>query len=199
MKVFSVGKARPVVFALGSYLPAVTKAVEELDGMGFAKRLHEKDPTLWKGESEATANSLGWLDAPAAMQGQIEEITAFSDEIKGAGFASVVLLGMGGSSLAPEVMRRTYGPEPGYPTFTVLDSTDPAAIGRIAGSVDPAKTLFIVSSKSGTTIEPLSLFEYFFKLVSASKASAPQTPGDNFIAITDPGSPLEALATAGLR
>jgi transaldolase/glucose-6-phosphate isomerase len=120
----------------------------------------------------------------------VAEIEEFAAEIKSEGFPHTVLLGMGGSSLAPEVFQRVFGNAPGHPELIVLDSTHPGAVAAIEARIDPQRTLFLVSSKSGTTIEPLSFFHYFWDRVSAHTI----TPGRNFAAITDPGSFLGGLA-----
>jgi glucose-6-phosphate isomerase len=151
-----------------------------------AERLREADATLWgpPGTPEVS-NRLGWLTIAGRMLSQLDDVLAFAGEIRDAGFSDVVLLGMGGSSLAPEVLRRCFGSAEGHPTLHVLDSTDAAWIEATQERVDLARTLFAVSSKSGGTIEPLSLFAHFFSLVP---------DGGSFIAITDPGSGLERLA-----
>lgn len=144
------------------------------------------DPTLWAPEgTPEVANRLGWLTIAERMLGQAQEIQAFADGVRDDGLRDVVLLGMGGSSLAPEVLRRTFGSAAGRPTLHVLDSTDAATIRSVQRRIDPARTLFLVSSKSGGTIEPLSLFAHFWSL---------RSEGANFAAITDPGSGLEKLA-----
>ena len=120
-----------------------------------------------------------------------DALRAFAAEVKEAGFRRAVLLGMGGSSLAPEVFQRTFGPAPGHPDLVVLDTTDPAAILAVERDLDLARTLFIVSSKSGTTTETSALCRYFFDKVRAVKGPR---AGENFVAITDPGTPLERLA-----
>ncbi len=187
--------------SLGDYLGSYELLLGELEGKGFSRRLAEKDPLLWSDTPEAVAmipNALGWYDVPAEMYKVIGELEAFAAEVKEAGFVKVVLLGMGGSSLAPIVLAETFGAADGltpasggYPELIVLDSTDPAAIKRVAEDIDPAKTLFIVASKSGTTVEPLSFFEYFHDIVSKVKGAS---AGENFIAITDPGSYLAELS-----
>ncbi len=194
MQIYSVGKESPVTFSLGEYMYKVEKAVEELANTNFSTRLWNKDATLWKDDTssiELISNSLGWLDVAKEMSTHIDEITNFAAEVKGAGFRSVVLLGMGGSSLAPLVLKETFGDIDGAPYLTVLDSTDPSAVLRVDGDSDPETTLFIIASKSGSTIEPLSLFEYFYELVREIKG---ESVGENFVAITDPGSGLERLA-----
>jgi transaldolase / glucose-6-phosphate isomerase len=149
-------------------------------------RLRAEDPTLWApAGTPEVADRLGWLTIADRVLEQLGEVEDFAQQAAREDFADVVLLGMGGSSLAPEVLRRSFGATPGHPSLHVLDSTDAATIQRIQSSVEPRRTLFIVSSKSGGTIEPLSLFAHFWSLVGE---------GANFLAITDPGSGLEALA-----
>jgi glucose-6-phosphate isomerase len=144
------------------------------------------DPTLWApAGAPEVANRLGWLTIAERMLAQAEELRAFADRVRDDGIRDVVVLGMGGSSLAPEVLRRSFAPEPGRPRLHVLDSTDAAEVRTVGGQVDPAHTLFLVSSKSGGTIEPLSLFAHFWSLIE---------DGAHFAAITDPGSGLEKLA-----
>jgi transaldolase / glucose-6-phosphate isomerase len=151
-----------------------------------ARRLREGDATLWGPAGTAeVADRLGWLTIAERMLAVLEELEAFAEQVSREGYADVVLLGMGGSSLAPEVLRRSFGHRPDRPRLHVLDSTDAAAIRAVQGEIDSARTLFIVSSKSGGTIEPLSLFAHFWELAS---------DGRSFIAITDPGSGLEQLA-----
>ncbi len=177
----------------GIAVKAVKAALQELDEIGFSKRLLDKDPDLWKKTPKDRAiikNSLGWLDAPRFMAGRVNELKSFADEVSQAGFTNVVLLGMGGSSLAPLVLASAFGKTVGFPGLIVLDSTDPDAIRSVESAINPASTLFIVSSKSGTTIEPLSFFEHFFALVQKAKGL---DAGSNFIAITDPDTPLEGF------
>ncbi len=151
-----------------------------------AERVRAADPTLWgpPGTPEI-ADRLGWLTTAERMLEQMDSLSTFADRVRDDGISDVVLLGMGGSSLAPEVLRRSFGSRPGRPRLQVLDSTDAATVRSVQDSVDPARTLFLVSSKSGGTIEPLSLFAHFWALVG---------DGRNFAAITDPGSGLEKLA-----
>jgi glucose-6-phosphate isomerase len=165
---------------------AVDERVARAAEARVAQRLREGDATLWgpPGTPEV-ANRLGWLTIAERMLAEIDGVEAFAEEIREDGFRDVVLLGMGGSSLAPEVLRRSFGHRSARPLLHVLDSTDAATIRAVGAAVEPSRTLFIVSSKSGGTIEPLSLFAHFWSLVGA---------GRNFVAITDPGSGLEALA-----
>lgn len=154
------------------------------------QKLWKRDASLWTTEDEALW--LDWLTITEEQLKNIDSVKAFADEIKAAGFAHIVLLGMGGSSLCPEVMSMTFGHIAGYPDLRILDSTDPAQILALEKSVDLAKTLFIVSSKSGSTLEPNIYKQYFFKkvvdLVGKDKA------GKQFVAITDPGSKMQGVA-----
>ncbi len=186
--------AGPYSAALGGYREPVEERLRSLEEQGFARRLWAKDATIWKSdaqEQQAIKNRLGWLTATESMLEHCDRLRAFASEVRDAGFQRAVLLGMGGSSLAPEVFQRTFRPAPGHPGLTVLDTTDPAAILAVERELDLARTLFIVSSKSGTTAETLALYRYFFEKVRAVKG--PQA-GKSFVAITDPGTPLERLA-----
>ena len=154
-------------------------------------RIWKKDPKVWfDALRPEIADRLGWLGLPTALTARIDELREFASEVRDAGTAHVVLLGMGGSSLAPDVLARLFGPAPGFPSLAVLDSTHPEAVRAVEGSIDPTTTVFLVSSKSGTTTETLTLFRYFWNRVAGSTSA----PGRRFIAITDPGTPLEALA-----
>jgi transaldolase/glucose-6-phosphate isomerase len=165
---------------------AIADKLQSAHEIRVAERVREGDPTLWGPSGAAEiADRLGWLTTAERMLGQADSLTAFADKVRADGLRDVVLLGMGGSSLAPEVLRRSFGSQPGRPTLHVLDSTDAATVRAVQQSVDAKRTLFLVSSKSGGTIEPLSLFAHFWSLVG---------DGQNFAAITDPGSGLEKLA-----
>jgi glucose-6-phosphate isomerase len=146
----------------------------------LVERIWARDPTVWTGSDED--KWLGWLDEPKRMQERVGDVTAFAEEAR-ARFDTFVLLGMGGSSLAPEVLKRTFGSK----ELHVLDTTHPAMIRHAQELLDLEKTMFVVSSKSGTTIETRSHFDYFWELTGGD--------GDRFVAITDPGSELERLAT----
>jgi glucose-6-phosphate isomerase len=150
------------------------------------RRVREGDATLWgPAGAREISDRLGWLTIAEHGAEQLGELEAFAGQVREEGVRDVVLLGMGGSSLAPEVLRRSFAVREGYPQLHVLDSTDAATILRVGAEVDVERTLFIVSSKSGGTIEPLSLFAHFFALAG---------DGERFIAITDPGTDLEELA-----
>jgi transaldolase/glucose-6-phosphate isomerase len=159
---------------------------------GWTRRLWAKDASLWPG-GEA-GKWLGWLDAASGACVDLQQLKGLREQVKAAGYAHALLLGMGGSSLGPEVLARTFGAAAGFPELIILDSTDPAQVTRVAGEIDPARTLFIVSSKSGSTLEPDVLRRYFFDLVE--KALGKGKAGARFIAITDPGSKLEETARA---
>jgi len=190
---FRDGSTPRWTLALGSHVAAVEDRIRTWESSRFPVRLWEKDPGLWSTRPvPEIADRLGWLDLPERMEGVIGDLERFAEEIKSEGFTRVLLLGMGGSSLAPEVFARTFGAAPGFPDLAVLDSTHPAAVMGAALKFDPATTLFVVSSKSGTTLETLSLFRYFW---DASRVRL-EAPGRHFAAITDPGTPLQALATA---
>ena len=173
---------------------AVRVRLAHLEADGFAARLMRHDASLW-GDDPArravAANRLGWLDSPATMRPQTATLRAFADEVVAEGFRAVVLLGMGGSSLAPEVLRRTFGVATGHPDLTVLDNTSPAAIQDVLDHRDPTGTLFVVSSKSGTTVEVSSFERIAHAWVTAKRGAE---AGRSFAAITDPGTPLETLA-----
>lgn len=153
-------------------------------------RLWAGDASLWTGRDEA--RWLGWLrilDEPAVPPVSYSRLT---DEVRAAGFRQALLLGMGGSSLCPEVLRSTFGRVPGSPDLSVLDSTDPAQVGSARDRIDPARTLFIVSSKSGTTLESRTLMEFFYRLTSERVGAS--DAGRHWIAITDPGTDLASKA-----
>ncbi|MDB5576792.1 MAG: bifunctional transaldolase/phosoglucose isomerase [Bradyrhizobium sp.] len=157
---------------------------------GRIRRLWSGDASLWSGTDEG--KWLGWLNIVEQELADVGSLTAFAKDVKARGFADVVLLGMGGSSLGPEVFGHTFGPQAGWPHFHMLDSTDPAQIKTIDGAIDLGKTLFIVSSKSGSTLEPNIFLEYFLRRVT--KASGKDKAGKQFVAVTDPGSALDKQA-----
>jgi transaldolase/glucose-6-phosphate isomerase len=163
-------------------------AAEEWRSRGNVRKLWQRDKSLWTGADED--RWLGWLDAAGADQ--IKSYQAFAEEIRRERFADALLLGMGGSSLGPEVLATVFGQKPGFPRLRILDSTVPAQIKAIEGTLDLAKTLFIVSSKSGSTTEPNIFKDYFFKRVA--DAVGTDKAGRHFVAITDPGSSLEQSA-----
>ena len=173
-------------------LPAVEETLRFLEAHEFLDRLWVKDATLWKGDAATVRNRLGWLTSPTIMRSHAEDIRTFADEIRRLQYSQVVLLGMGGSSLTGEVLNETFGSKMGFPDMLLLDSTDPGAVKHVLDTVNLGRTLFVVSSKSGTTTETLAAYSFFRGQVEA--AASPR-PGMQFVAITDPGRPLDKLAT----
>ena len=171
---------------------AVKTAADDWRANGKVRRLWQRDASLWDGTDEA--EWLGWLGITEEQLGQHENLRKAAEDAKNGGFAHVLLLGMGGSSLCPEVLRMTYGKVAGFPELHVLDSTDPAQVQAFEKKIDVAKTLFIVSSKSGSTLEPNIFKQYFFEKVKQSLGA--EKAGSRFIAITDPGSKLQKVAEA---
>jgi len=169
---------------------AVAASLEEWRSSNKVQKLWARDASLWTGADEA--DWLGWLDIVEQQHTHREHLHAIAAEVRAAGFSHVLLLGMGGSSLCPEVLTKTLGKQPGFPELHVLDSTDPAQVKTYECKVDLATTLFVVSSKSGTTVEPNLFKQYFFERVKQSVGAA--TVGSHFIAITDPGSKLQQVA-----
>ncbi|TAK33887.1 MAG: glucose-6-phosphate isomerase [Chloroflexota bacterium] len=176
----------------GPDLLLVETALADLEQRDVVGRMWRKDHTVWKPDPTEITNRLGWVDVIDAMRGQVPELVGFARQVREAGFRHVVLLGMGGSSLGPEVLRQTFGSAASFPELMVLDSTVPAWVLAVQESIDPARTLFLVSSKSGGTIEVMSLYKYFRSLVE--QAVGRETFGQNFVAVTDPGTSLEKLA-----
>jgi transaldolase / glucose-6-phosphate isomerase len=168
----------------------VNATIADWQSGGKMQRLWQRDASLWTGDDEA--NWLGWLDITEEQIAHWVELRNLAKEIWSAGFTDVLLLGMGGSSLCPEVLRMTFGKTSGYPDLHVLDSTDPAQVKAFENKIDVAKTLFIVSSKSGSTLEPNIFKQYFFDLTA--KAVGANKAGTHFIAVTDPGSKMQKVA-----
>lgn len=157
----------------------------------FLARLQQGDWRLWSSEPiDEVADRLGWLHLPTSMQSEVGALEEFAAQARQAGIAQVLLLGMGGSSLAPEVFQATFGSRPGAPRVKTVDTTHPAAIELLSKDIDPKSTWVIVSSKSGTTLETASLHQYFWTLF----LQALSHPAEHFIAITDPGTELEEVA-----
>jgi transaldolase / glucose-6-phosphate isomerase len=169
---------------------AVKKNANEWRALGKISRLWQHDASLWTSDDES--NWLGWLGIAGEQLGHIGQLKAFAEEINSAGFRDILLLGMGGSSLCPEVLALTFGQVEGFPRLHVLDSTDPAQIKHIEEKIDIARTLFIVSSKSGSTLEPNIYKQYFFERAKQSVGAG--KAGSRFIAITDPGSKMQQVA-----
>jgi transaldolase/glucose-6-phosphate isomerase len=168
----------------------VAAARERAANEGWARRLWAGDAGLWTNADEASW--IGWLAAARGGAVDVAALEAFRGEVADAGFIHAVVLGMGGSSLGPEVLAETFGSRPEHPKLIVLDSTDPEQIARVEAEIDPARTLFIVSSKSGTTLEPNILEAHFHALVERQVGA--NAAGGHFVAVTDPGSSLDKLA-----
>ncbi len=183
-----------VRFAIGLGSPELKAAFEEEMEVwrkeGRIRRLWAGDKALWTGTDED--RWLGWLDIVPEELADIDRLQNFAGETKKRGFTDLVLLGMGGSSLGPEVLAESFGPQPAWPRFHMLDSTDPAQIRAIEEAIGLGTTLFIVSSKSGSTLEPNIFLDYFFERVGAVRGK--DKAGEQFIAVTDPGSSLERRA-----
>ena len=183
---------------LGPHQRAVTNALTRLARSNVMARIWDKDHTVWNDDPTEIADRLGWLTISRDMTEHVSDLRSFAEEVRNEGTRDVVLLGMGGSSLGPEVLRQCIGSAPGFPALTVLDSTVPARVGTVTRSIDPARSLFIVSSKSGGTIEPNSFYKHFRTIVES--AVGVERAGRHFVAITDPGTSLEELgASQGFR
>ncbi len=185
-------KSPHITFTPGKLTGIFEKTSEELNNISFAKRLWEHDYTLWSNQPDEITNRLDWLELYQTMPDHICDINSFTDIAKSDGFGQALLMGMGGSSLAPEVFSKTFGTKPGFLDLYVLDSTDPDAIHYYQEKLDLERTLFIISTKSGGTVETLSFFKYFYTLLAGRLGV--KEAGMHFVAITDPGSNLEKIA-----
>jgi glucose-6-phosphate isomerase len=168
---------------------AVAKTLDEWNAAHKVEKLWARDASLWTNGEEG--KWLGWLDVVNEQQATAGAFEEFAREIKGAGFSQALLLGMGGSSMCPEVLRLSFGKIDGFPDLHVLDSTDPTQVRSFENKIDLENTLFFVSSKSGSTLEPNIFKQYFF---TAAREALGSEPGNRFIAITDPGSKLQQTA-----
>ena len=173
-----------------SLAATVKSTIGEWQSGGKMKRLWDRDASLWTGTDES--NWLGWLDIVEEQSAQQEQLQKFAKEVQTRGFEHILLLGMGGSSLCPEVLRMTFGHIPHFPVLHVLDSTDPAQVKAFEHQIDISKTLFIVSSKSGSTLEPNIFKQYFFERTKQTLGG--HKAGGHFVAITDPGSKMQQVA-----
>jgi len=180
------------VAALGAYGTAVEAALTEATGGRIVERMWQGDHTVWGPQPDEIANRLGWLRSPEASEEALPRIRLLADAVRAEGFEHILLLGMGGSSLAPEVFALALGGAEGYPDLAVLDSTDPRAVISHAEGLDLTKTLFIVSTKSGGTVETFSFFKFFYNRIAS--LVGPEGAGSHFVAITDPGSGLQDTA-----
>ena len=179
-------------YSLGEYQKVVDDALEEMNAERVMNRIWEHDHTLWKPDPSEISNRLGWLHIAEVSKEALPVLEDLVTSLRTDGYTQALLLGMGGSSLAPEVFRETFGVREGYLDLAVLDSTDPDAIYAQAEKLDLARTVFIVSTKSGGTVETLSFFKYFYNQVAALVGA--EQAGSHFIAITDAGSQLDQLA-----
>ncbi|MFB3905212.1 MAG: bifunctional transaldolase/phosoglucose isomerase [Acidobacteriota bacterium] len=174
---------------------SIKAAVRALDVRRFVTRLYAKDGTLWSLEASVASQiqkRLGWLDSPREFLDRVEEIQAVAESARREGFKHTVILGMGGSSLCPEVCARTFGAARGWPELVLLDNTDPYAIAHLLSQIEPTRSLFVISSKSGSTIETISFYRYFYDTLAGRSG----LPGKSFLAITDPGTWLAREAAA---
>ncbi|PKN51822.1 MAG: glucose-6-phosphate isomerase [Deltaproteobacteria bacterium HGW-Deltaproteobacteria-13] len=178
-------------YSLGEYQSAVNGALEKMRKDNIIARIRAKDYTVWKPAPDEITNRLGWLDAPAETLKKMDDIHAAIDPLTQGSISDVVLLGMGGSSLAAEVFNNIFGSKTGYPQLHIVDTTDPVFISTVTKRLNLEKTIFLVSSKSGTTLEIISLFKYFYNLVLRNSGNG---AGRRFVFITDEGSPLIKIA-----
>ena len=185
--------SKSIKISFGEYQNSINESLEQLENEKIVERIWNKDFTVWSDKPEEVSNRLDWLQSPSETLSHLDEINSFVESVKEDGFTHALLLGMGGSSLAPEVFKLSFGVKEGYLDLSVLDSTDPGQVLHYAENLDPAKTLYIVSTKSGGTIETLSFFKYFFTLCKNKLGT--ENVGKHFLAITDPGSKLEEMAT----
>lgn len=183
---------QPDFTSLGTYQSTVQAALDAMDVAQIIPRIWQHDHTVWRPEPTEITNRLGWLHSPVVMHDALPQLTTVVQAVRAAGYTHALLLGMGGSSLAPEVFRKTFGVAPDFLDLAVLDSTDPGAVLAWAGRLDPARTLFIVSTKSGGTVETFSFFKFFYQWTA--KQLGTERAGEHFIAITDPGSGLATTA-----
>ncbi len=183
-----------IQFSAGTFQAAVDAAMAEMARERVVARIWEKDYTVWKPSPVEIVNRLGWLKSAEDMTNKLAQINTTAKKVYDSGYDRVILLGMGGSSLAPEVLHKTFGARRGYPILTVHDSTDPGAVLATSETMDPKRTLFVVSTKSGGTVETFSFLRYFYNVMA--QALGNKKAGEHFIAITDPGSALAELAAA---
>ncbi|MDD8018451.1 MAG: glucose-6-phosphate isomerase [Bacteroidota bacterium] len=182
-----------ISYNLGKLQHAVDATTASFSSKNIIEKLWQKDYTIWRSEEvhrKSILNRLGWLHSIDLMKDNIQHLQSFADEIKNAGFTHVIVLGMGGSSLCPDVCRATFGSAKGYPQLFVLDSTSPTSVLRIEKSINIATSLFIVASKSGGTTETNMFYQYFYDRVGTVKPN----PGKNFIAVTDANTKMESIA-----
>lgn len=179
-------------YSVGENSKLVDERIKKLSDENIVEKIWKKDHTVWSSDPTEISNRLGWLDSVEVTGKSVKEINEFVDEVRSAGFTHALLMGMGGSSLAPEVFRLTFGVNEGYLDLAVLDSTHPEVVMDNAKRLNPATTLYIVSTKSGGTVETFSFMKFFYNYVSHILGS--EEAGKHFVAITDPGSGLQKVA-----
>jgi len=177
---------------LGRYEDLFNEKMKELQSQKIISRIWEKDHTVWRDDPTEISNRLGWLDCADVAQTKFDEINEFVEQIKNEGFKNVLLMGMGGSSLAPEVFVKIFGVKQDYLNLYVIDSTHPDAVKEFQNKLKPEETLYIVSTKSGGTVETISFMKRFYNDTIHSIGA--ENVGKHFAAITDPGSGLESMA-----
>ena len=182
------------VYQVGSFQPRVERTRSQIREDHIMERIRSGDHTVWKPDPADIVNRLGWVTSPEDMVPAITEIRSVVTQLQADGFTHALLMGMGGSSLAPMVFRHTFGVKTGYLDLDVIDSTDPRTVADFARRLPPRRTAYIVATKSGGTVETLSFFKYFYN--ETIQKTGPENAGSHFIAITDPGSRLEALGKA---
>ncbi|UCG24120.1 MAG: bifunctional transaldolase/phosoglucose isomerase, partial [Chloroflexota bacterium] len=182
----------PFEAALGEYQAAVDEALIQIKDQDIIRRIWAHDHTVWAEHPDEVSNRLGWLHSPEIMGESVDRIQALLKNVREEGYTHALVLGMGGSSLAPDVFAKAFGHDHDGLTLKVLDSTDPGAVLHFADSLDPATTLYVVSTKSGGTVETLSFFKIFYNLTAERLGR--DAAGDHFVAITDQGSKLHKLA-----
>jgi transaldolase/glucose-6-phosphate isomerase len=182
--------------SLGNHEGSVRVTLEEATRANVIGRIWSRDASLWKNEEahqKIIRNSLGWLTVPTEMLAAVAELRSFAESVSASGeFQYVMVCGMGGSSLCPEVLRQTFGRREGFPELLVLDSTDPDAVNDFRNQIDIGRCLFVIASKSGTTTEPIVFHRYWYNEVAKQSAE----PGKSFVTITDPGSQMADTAAA---
>ena len=179
-------------YSIGNNSKLIDKAVKKLKDEKVVERIWEKDYTVWNNNPAEISNRLGWLDSTEVTAKSLNEIEGFVDEVRDSGYTQALLMGMGGSSLAPEVFRLTFGVKEGYLDMAVLDSTHPEVVMNYAKKFNPSSTLYIISTKSGGTVETFSFMKFFYNYVL--HVLGVDEAGKHFVAITDPGSGLQNIA-----
>lgn len=179
-------------YSIGKHQNSLNEALKKLNDEKIVERIWNKDHTVWSNDPDEISNRLGWLDSVEVTGQSLNEIKNFVNDVRNAGFTHALLMGMGGSSLAPEVFRLTFGVKEGYLDLSVIDSTHPQVVMEKVKESNPETTLYIVSTKSGGTVETFSFMKFFYNYVS--KILGREEAGKHFVVITDPGSGLQTVA-----